>query len=116
MNDGLQGIRADDDTAVAAADIPTAVTAGRLVYVDGATQVFTIDGKTTYSERNGDSAGEWYVEPAILGATSRRRITLDQAAALAAHPAAEWRPGQPGGTDFDTQVTARLAEREQVAS
>ena len=62
MNDMLQGIRAHDDTAVAAADIPKAVTAGRLVYVDGATQVFTMDGRTTYSERSGDSAGEWYVD------------------------------------------------------
>ena len=62
MNEMLQGIRVDDDTAVAAADIPKAVAAGRLVYVDGATQVFTIDGRTIYSERSGDSAGEWYVD------------------------------------------------------
>ena len=62
MSDRLQGIRADDGAAVAAADIPKAVTAGRLVYADGATQVFTIDGLTTYSERSGDSAGEWYVD------------------------------------------------------
>ncbi|MER7251247.1 hypothetical protein [Kribbella sp. NPDC000426] len=62
MNDALQGIQADDDAAVAAADIPKAVTAGRLTYVDGATQVFTADGHTTYSERRGDSAGEWYVD------------------------------------------------------
>ncbi|MEV0288040.1 MULTISPECIES: hypothetical protein [unclassified Kribbella] len=62
MNDMLQGIRADDDAAVAPADIPKAVTAGRLVYGDGASQVFTIDGRTTYSERSGDSAGEWYVD------------------------------------------------------
>jgi hypothetical protein len=62
MSDVLQGIPAEDGAAVAAADIPKAVTAGRLVYTDGATQVFTIDGKTTYTERGGDSAGEWYVD------------------------------------------------------
>jgi hypothetical protein len=62
MNDRLQGIRADDGTAVAAADVAKAVTAGRLVYVDGALQVFAVDGRTTYSERGGDSAGEWYVD------------------------------------------------------
>ncbi|WP_344210609.1 hypothetical protein [Kribbella sancticallisti] len=60
--DKLQGIEAEDGAAVAAADIPKAVTAGRLVYVDGASQVFTTDGLTTYSEPRGDSAGEWYVD------------------------------------------------------
>lgn len=62
MGDVWQGINADDGAAVAAADIPRAVTAGRLVYGDGATQVFTTDGLTTYSERSGDSKGEWYVD------------------------------------------------------
>jgi hypothetical protein len=62
MSESLQGIQGADGAAVAAADVPTAVTAGRLVYADGATQVFTIDGKTTYTERGGDSAGEWYVD------------------------------------------------------
>jgi len=62
MGDVLQGIRAEDGAVVAAVDIPKAVTARRLVYTDGATQVFMIDGKTTYTERGGDSAGEWYVD------------------------------------------------------
>ena len=62
MDDVLQGIRAQDGAAVAAADIPKAVTARRLVYTDGATQVFTADGKTTYTERGGDSPGEWYLD------------------------------------------------------
>ena len=62
MDDALQGIRAEDGAAVAAADIPKAVTARRLVYTDGATQVFTADGKTTYTERGGDSPGEWYLD------------------------------------------------------
>jgi hypothetical protein len=62
MRELLDGIRAEDGTAVATGDIPRAVTAARLLYVDGATQVFTIDGRTTYSERGGDSAGEWYVD------------------------------------------------------
>lgn len=62
MTHVLQGIWAEDGAAVAAADIPKAVTAGRLVYADGAAQVFAGDGKTTYTERGGDSAGEWYVD------------------------------------------------------
>ena len=62
MTENLRGIQAKDDAAVAAVDIPKAVTAGRLLYADGASQVFTIDGRTTYSERGGDSAGEWYVD------------------------------------------------------
>jgi hypothetical protein len=33
-----------------------------VVYADGATQVFTVDGQTTYTERGGDSAEEWYVD------------------------------------------------------
>jgi hypothetical protein len=62
MTEKLRGIQAEDGATVSAVDIPKAVTAGRLVYADGASQVFTIDGRTTYSERGGDSAGEWYVD------------------------------------------------------
>ncbi|MEV6287852.1 hypothetical protein [Kribbella sp. NPDC051770] len=62
MAEQLQGIEAEDGGIVAAGDIPGAVTAGRLRYADGATQVFTSDGRTTYSERGGDSAGEWSVD------------------------------------------------------
>ncbi|TCM36957.1 hypothetical protein EV648_12133 [Kribbella sp. VKM Ac-2568] len=62
MSDLLRGFRAEDGAAVAAADIPKAVTAGRLVYADGATQVFATDGRTTYSERGSDSVGEWYID------------------------------------------------------
>jgi hypothetical protein len=62
MRELLEGIRAEDGAAVSTGDIPRAVTAARLLYGDGATQVFTMDGRTTYSERGGDSAGEWYVD------------------------------------------------------
>jgi hypothetical protein len=62
MTEKLRGAQAEDGGAVSAVDIPKAVTAGRLVYSDGASQVFTIDGRTTYSEQGGDSAGEWYVD------------------------------------------------------
>jgi hypothetical protein len=58
----VQGIQAEDGAAVAGGDIPKAVTAGRFVYADGATQVFTTEGRTTYTERGGDSTGEWYVD------------------------------------------------------
>lgn len=62
MSDLLRGIRAEDGEPVARADIAKAVTAGRLVYADGANQVFSIEGRTTYSEQGGDSAGEWYID------------------------------------------------------
>ena len=62
MTEKLQGIQAEDGGTVVAGDVAKAVTAGRLLYADGATQVFTIDGRTTYSERGRDSAGEWYVD------------------------------------------------------
>ena len=62
MSDRLRDFDTTDGAAVAVADIPKAVTAGRFVYSDGATQIFTIDGQTTYTERGRDSAGEWYVD------------------------------------------------------
>jgi hypothetical protein len=62
MSDSLAGIDAANGAVVAAADIPKAVTGGRLVYTDGATQVFTADGRTTYTERGVNSAGEWSVD------------------------------------------------------
>lgn len=64
MSEHLQGIAAEDGAIVAAGDIPAAVTAGRLLYADGASQEFTSDGRTTYSERGGDSVGEWSVDDA----------------------------------------------------
>jgi hypothetical protein len=46
---------------VASADMPAALTAGPLVFRDGAMQVFTVDGATTYFERGRKTVGEWSV-------------------------------------------------------
>jgi hypothetical protein len=46
----LAGIPARDDAEVTPALIPQALTAGELVFADGATQVFGADGSTTYVE------------------------------------------------------------------
>ena len=46
---------------VAAADMPSALTAGTLVFNDGATQVFSADGVTTYVEQGRRTVGEWSV-------------------------------------------------------
>jgi hypothetical protein len=46
---------------VAAADMPGALTAATLVFVDGAAQVFTADGYTTYAEQGRATTGEWSV-------------------------------------------------------
>jgi hypothetical protein len=50
-----------DGEPVAAADMPAALTGGTLVFGDGATQVFTADGRTTYVEGGRPSEGEWSV-------------------------------------------------------
>jgi hypothetical protein len=46
---------------VLAKDMPDALTAAALRFGDGATQVFTADGKTTYVEHGRSSTGEWSV-------------------------------------------------------
>jgi hypothetical protein len=46
---------------VLAKDMPGALTAAALRFGDGATQVFTADGKTTYTEHGQTTAGEWSV-------------------------------------------------------
>jgi hypothetical protein len=46
---------------VPAKDMPDALTAATLHFGDGATQVFTADGQTTYVEQGRSSQGEWSV-------------------------------------------------------
>jgi hypothetical protein len=46
---------------VAVADMPAALTAATLVFGDGATQVFTADGNTTYVEQGRTTIGKWLV-------------------------------------------------------
>jgi hypothetical protein len=62
MASPLGDIHVSDGDAVATEHIPTALTAGGLVYDDGATQVFEPDGATTFVERGRPAEGEWYLD------------------------------------------------------
>jgi hypothetical protein len=55
-------IRAGDRDPVAPELIARALTAGELMYPDGATQVFEPGGATTYVEHGRTTRGEWYVD------------------------------------------------------
>ena len=46
---------------VAAADMPAALTAATLVFEDGATQVFSSDGRTIYDDHARRTEGTWSV-------------------------------------------------------
>ena len=47
--------------------IPRAVTAGELLFDDGATQTFDVNGDTSYVEADGrPTQGKWYVERMTL--------------------------------------------------
>ena len=59
---GFDDVDVSDGDVVAPALIPRAVTAGELVFSDGATQVFEADGRTTYVENGRPTRGEWYVD------------------------------------------------------
>ena len=50
-----------DGDLVQARDMANALTAGTLIFTDGATQTFTADGKTTYIEQGRPTQGEWAV-------------------------------------------------------
>jgi hypothetical protein len=45
-----------------AGDIPEALTRAPFTYTDGATQVFTPDGRTTYTENGSPTSGTWGVD------------------------------------------------------
>jgi hypothetical protein len=51
-----------DGNRIDPADIAAALTRAPFVYADGATQVFTPDGRTVYTENGTDSSGEWKVD------------------------------------------------------
>ncbi len=51
-----------DDDPVAPGLVVRALTAGELVFADGATQAFDADGGTTYRERGRETRGRWYVD------------------------------------------------------
>jgi hypothetical protein len=62
MAEALEAIHVMDGESVAAEHIPTALTAGKFVYGDGATQVFERSGATTYVEHGKQTRGEWYLD------------------------------------------------------
>ena len=51
-----------NDDPIAARDISEALTTAPLTYTDGATQVFTCDGHTTYTEHGSATSGTWGVD------------------------------------------------------
>lgn len=53
---------AKDGDHIDATDIPSALTRAPFTYADGATQVFTSDGRTVYTEGEKPSSGEWKVD------------------------------------------------------
>ena len=60
---GLENVQAVAGEPVAASLIPRAVTAGELLYDDGATQTFDVNGDTSYVEADGRSTqGKWYLD------------------------------------------------------
>jgi hypothetical protein len=59
----LKDVEVVDGEPVAASLIPRAVTAGELVFADGATQAFDPSGDTRYVEADGrPTHGTWYVD------------------------------------------------------
>jgi capsid portal protein len=52
---------AADGDLVLSGDMANALTAGTLVFADGARQTFTVDGKTTYVEHARSTQGEWSI-------------------------------------------------------
>jgi hypothetical protein len=60
---GLEDVEVVDGEPVAAFLIPRAVTAGELLFDDGATQTFDVNGDTSYVEADGrPTQGQWYVD------------------------------------------------------
>jgi hypothetical protein len=52
----------NDGERINPADIAAALTRAPFTYADGATQVFTPDGRTVYTENGIRSSGEWKVD------------------------------------------------------
>jgi hypothetical protein len=57
-----KGSAVRDGDRINPADIPSALTRAPFAYADGATQVFTPDGRTVYTEKGAPSSGEWKVD------------------------------------------------------
>jgi hypothetical protein len=61
MSHRFDQLKFADGDPVLAKDMSDALTAAPLVFADGATQVFTADGKTTYVEHGRSTQGEWSI-------------------------------------------------------
>ncbi|NIK61387.1 hypothetical protein [Kribbella shirazensis] len=59
---GLEDIAVADEALVTPDLVPRALTAGELVYADGATQIFDADGGTTYVDNGRPTRGRWYID------------------------------------------------------
>ena len=60
---GLEDVEVVDGEPVATSLIPRAVTAGELLFDDGATQTFDVSGDTSYVEADRrPTQGKWYVD------------------------------------------------------
>ena len=59
---GFDDVDVSDHDLVAPEHIQRALTAGELMFPDGATQVFDPDGGTTYVENGRPTRGEWYID------------------------------------------------------
>lgn len=57
-----EGSATTNGDRLAAADIAQALTRAAFSYNDGATQVFTPDGRTIYTENGSPTSGEWGVD------------------------------------------------------
>ncbi|MEV0074523.1 MULTISPECIES: hypothetical protein [unclassified Amycolatopsis] len=62
MPRSLESLSPADGEQVAKKNLVAALTAGRIVYDDGAEQVFDHDGATTYTDRGHPTRGEWYID------------------------------------------------------
>ncbi len=61
MSSQFNDLNVANGDLVSASHMPDALIAASLRFEDGATQVFTADGRTTYVERGRSSQGEWSV-------------------------------------------------------
>jgi hypothetical protein len=62
MSEASGTSRIHDGDPISADDIPGALTAAPLVYDDGSTQIFELDGETTFFEHGSPTRGEWSVD------------------------------------------------------
>lgn len=60
MLESVRHLRVGDEDLVDADHMLAALTAGTLAFADGATQVFTADGRTTYTEDGRPTRGDWW--------------------------------------------------------